>query len=396
MVMLLSSNLSIVRPAAGNQTDLWQHIVAVTATIDGPDLNQVSAFVQVVEARSFTEAARALGLPKSSVSRRVSALEKSLRVRLLQRSTRKLVPTEAGRLYFERARAALAGLSDAGAAVTDMSREIAGPIRFTTGGDNTGFLVSLFGEFLARYPKVQLDVVLTPRRVDLLAEGFDLALRAGPLVDSSLIVRRIGRTDHHLFASRAYLRKAGTPRRVSDLASHRFILFGEAHQRDQIRLTGPDGEETVKIGGPLIVHDIAIAADAAAAGIGIALVPDAYFGWAIRAGLRARRRDLVRLLPDHGLPGAELNLVSPPVAYEPVRVGLFRDFLAERLRPVIQLCALAEEKERVERRKTEAQATRKTEAQATREAARPVTVTPRRAATRRRAAQPSRDSRARP
>src|SRR5450432_1287429 len=217
MVMLLSSNLSIVRPAAGNQTDLWQHIVAVTATIDGPDLNQVSAFVRVVEARSFTEAARALGLPKSSVSRRVSALEKSLRVRLLQRGTRKLVLTEAGRLYFERARAALAGLAEANAAVTDMSKEIAGPIRFTAGGDNTGLIASLISEFLGRYPKVQLDVVLTPRRVDLVNEGFDLALRAGPLVDSSLVVRRLGRSDHGLFASRAYLRKAGKPQRVSDL-----------------------------------------------------------------------------------------------------------------------------------------------------------------------------------
>src|ERR1700743_1793372 len=115
----------------------------MAATIEGLDLNQVSAFVRVLEAGSFTDAARALGLPKSSVSRRVSALERALRVRLLQRSTRKLVPTEAGRVYFERARAALAGLSDAGAAVTDMTREIAGPLRFTTGGDNTGMLVSL-------------------------------------------------------------------------------------------------------------------------------------------------------------------------------------------------------------------------------------------------------------
>src|SRR6478735_11588310 len=108
----------------------------MTAT-DAVDLNQVSAFVRVMEAGSFTAAARALGLPKSSVSRRVSALERSLRVRLLQRGTRKLVLTEAGRMYFERARGALAGLADANAAVTDMSREIAGPIRFTTGGDNT-------------------------------------------------------------------------------------------------------------------------------------------------------------------------------------------------------------------------------------------------------------------
>jgi DNA-binding transcriptional LysR family regulator len=142
------------------------------------------------------------------------------------------VLTEAGRLYFDRARAALAGLVDANAAVTDMSHEIAGPIRFTTGGDNTGMIANLIAEFLARYPKVQLDMVLTPRRVDLVTEGFDLALRAGPLIDSTLVVRRLGRSDHGLFASPAYLRKAGKPQRVKDLARHRFVLFGQMPERD--------------------------------------------------------------------------------------------------------------------------------------------------------------------
>jgi DNA-binding transcriptional LysR family regulator len=314
------------------------------------DLNQVNAFVRVLEAGSFTEAARALRLPKSSVSRRVTALEKTLRVRLLQRSTRKLVPTEAGRLYFERARAALAGLSDATAAATDMSREIAGPIRFTAASDNTGHLVSLIAEFLDRHPKVQLDVVLTPRRVDLVAEGFDLALRAGALVDSSLIVRRLGRTDHGVYASRAYLRRAGTPRRVSDLAGHRFVLFDGLPQRHQLQLTGPNGDETVRIDGPLVAHDVAFAVDAAAAGIGIALVPDAYHGWAAKGGLRTGWKTLVRLLPDFFMPGADLSLVSPPVAYEPARVGLFRDFLAERLTPVMRQCAEAVKQERAQRR----------------------------------------------
>jgi DNA-binding transcriptional LysR family regulator len=322
----------------------------MTAT-EGLDLNQVSAFVRVMETGSFTAAARTLGLPKSSISRRVSALEKSLRVRLLQRGTRKLVLTEAGRLYFERARAALSGLADANATVTDMSQEIAGPIRFTAGGDNTGMIASLVSEFLGRYPKVQLDVVLTPRRVDLVTEGFDLALRAGPLVDSSLVVRRLGRSDHGLFASRAYLRKAGTPRRVSELAGHRFVLFGEPHQREQLRLVGPQGEETVKVQGPLVVHEMSFAADAVAAGVGIGLVAEAYCGWAMKGGLRAASRDLVRVLPDHRGIGADLSLVSPPTAYEPTRVALLRDFLAERLRPMMQACTEAAEEQRNGRRR---------------------------------------------
>jgi DNA-binding transcriptional LysR family regulator len=320
-------------------------MVAMTAT-EALDLNQVSAFVRVMETGSFTAAARTLGLPKSSVSRRVSALEKSLRVRLLQRGTRKLVLTEAGRLYYDRARSALVGLSEANAAVTDMSQEIAGPIRFTTSGDNTGLIANLLGEFLERHPKVQVDVVMTPRRVDLVTEGFDLALRAGPLVDSSLVVRRLGRSDLGLFAARAYLRKAGTPQRVSDLVDHRFVLFGEPHQRGQLRLTGPGGEETVKVEGPLVVHDMSFAADAITAGIGIGLVPEAYCGWVIRGGLRAKRRDLVRVLPDHRMIGVDVSLVSPPTAYEPTRVALLRDFLAERLRPLMQACSAVAEGKR--------------------------------------------------
>lgn len=314
------------------------------------DLNQVSAFVRVMEAGSFTAAARALGLPTSSVSRRVSALETALGVRLVQRGTRKLVLTEAGRLYFERARAALAGLADVSSAVTDMSREIAGPIRFTTGGDNTGLIASLLAEFLARYPKVQLDVVLTPRRVDLVTEGFDLALRAGALVDSSLVVRRLGRSDHALFASPAYLRKAGRPKRVSELAKHRFVLFREPRQPRLLRLNGPDGEETVTIQGPLIVNEITFVVDAVLAGVGIGLIPEAYFGFAMKGGARAPWRDLVRVLPDHRSTGAEVSLVSPPTEYEPTRVGLLRDFLATRLRPLMQACSEAADEERASRR----------------------------------------------
>ena len=327
----------------------------MTAT-NGLDLNLISAFVRVVEDGSFTSAAQRLGLPKSSVSRRVTALERALRVRLLQRSTRKLVLTDAGRLYFERARASLGGLADAGAAVTDLSREIAGPIRFTAGGDNTGLLANLLSEFVTRYPNVQIDVVLTARRVDLVAEGFDLALRGGPLVDSSLIARRLGRQELGLFASRAYLRKAGRPRRVADLAKHRFVLFGEPPERGHLRLTGPNGEETVKVSGPLVVHDMSFAADVISTGFGIALIPDIYLGWLAKGGLRLGRPELERVLPDHGVVGSELSLVSPPTAYEPTRLKLLRDFLTEKLRPMIQACALAMEADKKARRDAEQKA----------------------------------------
>src|SRR5262249_3143873 len=103
------------------------------------------------------------------------------------------------------------------------------------------------------------------------------------------------------------------------------------------------------INGPLIVHDMPVAADAAAAGIGIALIPDAYCGWAKKGGQHASWKDLVRLLPDYAVAGAELSLVSPPVAYEPARVRLFREFRAERIQPAVKACAVAVEAERARR-----------------------------------------------
>ena len=239
---------------------------------------------------------------------------------------------------------------------------MAGPIRFTAGGDKNGFLANLLAEFLARYPGVQLDVVLTSRRVDLVSEGFDLALRAGPLVDSSLIVRRLGRSDFGLFASRAYLRKAGKPQRVSDLARHRFVLFGQPQDRQQLRLTGPDGDEVVRIEGPLVAHDMAFATDAIAAGIGIGMVPETYLGWLGPGGRRSGYVDLVRVLPDHAMPGADVSLVSPPTTYEPTRVALLRDFLAERLGPLMRSCTLAvEEQKRARRQRARSEAPTKTD-----------------------------------
>jgi DNA-binding transcriptional LysR family regulator len=218
-----------------------------------------------------------------------------------------------------------------------MSRDVAGPVRFTAGGDPTGMLAALLGEFLDRHPKVQLDVVLTPRRVDLVAEGFDLALRSGRLIDSSLVARRLGRFDLGLFASRAYLRRAGRPTRLAELARHRCILFGESAERRQLRLTGPGGEETVAIDGPLVVHEMSFGVDAIVSGIAIGLVPQIYLAWTGARG-RAVRRELVRVLPEYGVIGTEVALVSPTKSYEPARVKLLRDFLADRLAGMIQAC----------------------------------------------------------
>jgi DNA-binding transcriptional LysR family regulator len=303
------------------------------------DLNLVATFVKVAEASGFTAAARALGLPTSSVSRKVSTLEATLKVRLIQRSTRKLILTEAGRAYFERARASLAGLADATSAVADMSRDVAGPIRLTAAPDSSGILAGFLAEFLARYPKVRLEVLLTPRRVDLVAEGVDLALRAGRrLDDSSLVVRRIGPADLGLYAAPAYLRRAGTPRTLAELSRHRFVLFGPPDTRRTLKLVGPRGEETVEIDGPITVDELSFGTDVAAAGVGIGLAAAIFAEGPPARARGGKRPPLVRVLPEYRFAGSELNLVSPPTAYEPTRVSLLRDFLAQRYGDLFRRC----------------------------------------------------------
>jgi DNA-binding transcriptional LysR family regulator len=308
----------------------------VSATID---LNLIATFVRVIETGSFTAAAAALGLPKSSVSRRVTALEEALGVRLLQRSTRKLVLTEGGRVYFERARAGLRGLGEASDAVTEMKHELAGLVRFTAAPDGTGLVAGMLAEFLRRHPKIRLDVLLTGRRVDLVAEGVDLALRAGRLTDSSLVARRLGSSDFGLYASRAYLRRAGTPRRLADLEKHDFVLFRAVGDLETLHLTGPHGEETVKVRGRLTADEMSFAGDAVAAGAGIGLIPTMMFAPFPRR--RAPHLDVLRILPAYGVPGAELHVVSPPTAYEPARVGALRDFLTDEFRPIMKACQVA-------------------------------------------------------
>src|SRR6185295_19429737 len=157
------------------------------------DLNLVTAFVRVVEAQSFTLAAKSLGLPKSSVSRRVTELETELGVQLLQRTTRKLSLTEAGRSYFEQAGKAIAGLEAAAEVAAGMDTEARGVVRLTAPVDLgvMGF-AELIGEFRSRYPEIHVELSLNSRLVNLVEEGFDIAVRAGKSEDVSLVRRRVG------------------------------------------------------------------------------------------------------------------------------------------------------------------------------------------------------------
>ncbi|WP_437999368.1 LysR family transcriptional regulator [Sorangium sp. So ce185] len=290
------------------------------------DLNRIAVFVRVVDEQGFTAAARVLGLPKSSISRSVALLEEALGARLLHRSTRSVRLTEAGAAFYERASRGVASLEEAAAMVADLQSVVRGPIRITAPVDvGVAMLEPAVARFVRRHPAVRVDVVLTGRVVDLVEEGFDLALRAGPLRDGSIIARKIGQVEDALYASPRYLERAGVPGSLADLATHRCVLFRATRNRAAWRLTGPAGEETVEVEGPLAVDELSFARRAVLAGVGVGLLP------MILCGREVARGRLVRVLPSHMASDAPLHLVYPSARYLPHRVAVFRDFLVESL-----------------------------------------------------------------
>ena len=297
-----------------------QRVVARRATID---LNQVNTFIRVVEDGSFTSAAAKLGLPKSSVSRAVTALEKSLGVRLLQRTTRALHLTEAGRTWFQQARPALTSLADSAASVSALGTEPRGRVRMSAPPDSEELLSGFVADFRKRYPNVQVDLSFSARHVDLVAEGFDLALRAGELKDSSLVVRRIHESRLGLYASPAYLRRRGTPRTLADVAEHDCIVMNAPSGRGTWRLTGPgDVQESVDVSVAIGTDTMQFAGRMAVAGMGIAMLPE---------HVAARAPGLKRVLPVWRRIGTYLSIVSPSRGFEPRAVTLFKEGVVEVL-----------------------------------------------------------------
>jgi len=296
------------------------------------DLNLVTAFVRVVEQQSFTSAAKALGLPKSSVSRRVTELEEELGVQLLHRTTRKLALTEAGRNYFEQAEKALTELQAAAESASGMDTEARGIVRLTAPVDiGVMGLADVVTEFVRLYPDIHVELSLSSKVVDLVEEGFDVGIRAGKSRDASLVARRLGTAGLGIYASADYLKQHGRPQTLADLANHECVLFRSKHGKALWRLDGPDGEaSTVEVRGRVSVDEMLFVRQAVGNGLGIGLLP----AIVIATCQRATALDPVeRILPEFSVAGADVAVVTPSGPKRPRRVTLLRDFLVERLAP---------------------------------------------------------------
>lgn len=282
-------------------------------------------FSQVMESGSFTAAADKLGLSKQFVSRRLMALEERLGVRLLNRSTRRLDPTPLGQSYYESSLRLLAEVEQVEQGIAGQTSEPRGTVRLSA---PLSFAVAHLGEllpvFLQRCPQVSVEVDLSDRSVDLLGEGYDLALRIGELEDSTLIARRLGAVERVYCASPDYLAAHGTPVKPDDLADHQCLPYGHGRQV-QWRFVGQGKAQVVTVCGRMRANNGDLLREAAIAGMGVTYLPTFIVGEALAAGR------LVPLLEAFAPPPLQLSAVYPQHRQSARPVQALIEFLRERL-----------------------------------------------------------------
>lgn len=289
------------------------------------ELNDTLVFVKIVELGSFSGAARALAVPKSTLTRRVQQLERSLGTRLMERTTRRLALTAAGQVYFERCARIATDLGEAESAVGQLSGAPRGWLRITLPFALGTAFAPLIPQFTARFPDVRLDVQISNEFVDLMANELDIALRVGKLPDSSLVARRIMHFPAHLYASPSYIARNGEPLEPEDLTHHRVVAANHPRKNSRVQwnLTGPVGSREISIEPVVIANDPTVLRAAAIGGVGIALMGDVLLHGAVAEG------KLRRVLAAWAGPGADLNAVFPQGRSSSPKVRAFLDFITE-------------------------------------------------------------------
>lgn len=289
------------------------------------DLDLLARFVAVVDAASYSAAALKLGLPKSTLSRSVASLERSMGVQLLHRSTRRVAVSSAGAALHERAAPLLADLQRALGELPEREEQPAGRLRVTATVDfGAAVLADIVARFVARYPGVEVDMRLANNLVDLVGDGIDVALRLSGrrLADATFTAKKLGMVSIQLYAAPAYLTRRGTPRSPRELADHTWVRYRGA---TRLQLEGPGDPHTVRPAGAIVCDDMSFARAALCAGAGVGMLPT----FVAEADLAAGR--LVRVVPRWTIPAGYLWCVCPG-GRPPRKVSAFRDFLTEALR----------------------------------------------------------------
>lgn len=290
------------------------------------DLNEAVVFVKVVQVGSFSAAARQLGLPTSTVSTRIARLEKRLGITLLQRTTRRLHLTEAGAAYYHHASLGLGYMLEAEAAIDEARKQPQGRLKVTAPADmGDDLLGGLIERTQREYPALEMELLLTDRFVDLVAEGIDAAIRAGELQDSSLVARSLGSIRWGLFASRDYLKQAPPLDEPQHLHAHHCLQFTPMG-RDGWDLRNGRSHITIPLTGRTIANSIGVVHAMAANGLGVGLLPT----FTCKPGLAAE--NLVRVLPDWQGRADPIHLVYPRQRFMPPKLRAFIDLAQAELR----------------------------------------------------------------
>jgi DNA-binding transcriptional LysR family regulator len=286
-------------------------------------LTEMEAFATVVDQGGFTDAAKKMGISKSAVSKHVSSLEARLGARLLNRTTRRVSPTEIGLAYYDRARRVLNDAGEADALVSSMQSAPSGLLRISVATDfGVNHLSPVLSGFLKEYPEITVNMVLNNRYVELISEGFDMAVRIGELEDSTLRARKLTDTTKRMIASPGYLEQYGRPEKIDDLNEHKLLHYSNQAAANVWKITAPSGEKRqVRTSGWLTVNDGQSLLNAAISGLGIAYLPSFLYADALKAG------QVVEAMPD--LPVEQLGIyaVYPPGRFTQPKVRAFIDFL---------------------------------------------------------------------
>ena len=284
-------------------------------------LSAMEVFVRIVERGSLSAAARALGTTQPSVSRQLRALERRLKIQLLQRSTRHISLTEVGRAYYENCKRILADIDATEGNVGALHTSLRGTLRVNTSvALGVDCIAPLACAFQRHHPELAVDLTLNERFVDLVEEGIDVAIRFGPIQDESLIARELGSTRRLTVAAPAYLRQHGVPRQPQDLASHICVAFNYAPAAEWT-YHGPRGEVQIKVTGVFRSNNGHAIREAILAGIGVGWLPEALIHEHLKRG------KLRVLFPSHTMSPIAVHAVYSSARHVPTKVRAFVGYL---------------------------------------------------------------------
>ena len=286
-------------------------------------LNAISVFCKVIETQSFTQAANQQNISVAMASKLVSQLEEHLKTRLLQRTTRKIVPTEAGMLYYQRCQAILLDLSEADSSISNMATSLQGNLLISVPRDFGLLYISPnLPKFIELHPNLHVEIEFEDKRVDLVAEGYDLALRIGYMQDSSLVARKISSSPMHFVASPSYLEARGIPLTPDDLEYHQGLLYKSSLNQVHWQSTKANQIQRYKIQSKVVSNNGMALLEMTKAGLGISNSPSFFVKEALASG------ELVEILSEYKQKPLDIYVVYPNRRHLPAKVRAFIEFLA--------------------------------------------------------------------